>query len=53
MQTSGNTGAFIEGQQYGKKKAKKKQTHRMPDGSIMAGKTHKGAKKAVTKKKGK
>lgn len=52
MQTSGNTGTFIEGQQYGKKKAKKKQTHRMPDGTIMAGKTHKGAKKAVTKKKG-
>ena len=24
MQTTGNTGAFVESQQYGKKKAKKK-----------------------------
>ena len=57
MQTTGNTGAFVENQQYGKKKSKKKQTHKMPDGTIMAGKTHKGAKKvakmAVMKKKGK
>jgi len=56
MQTTGNTGAFIEGQQYGKKKSKKKQTHKMSDGTIMAGKSHKGAKKAakmaVMKKKG-
>lgn len=53
MQTTGNTGAFVEGQQYGKKKAKKKQTHKMPDGTIMAGKAHKVVKKAVSKKKGK
>jgi hypothetical protein len=56
MQTTGNTSAFIEGQQYGKKKSKKKQTHKMPDGTVMAGKTHKTAKKAVkmavVKKKG-
>lgn len=52
MNTTGNTGAFVENQQYGKKKAKKKQTHKMPDGTVMAGKTHKGAKKGIMKKRG-
>ena len=46
MNTTGNTGAFVESQQYGKKKSKSKQTHKMPDGTIMAGKSHKTAKKA-------
>jgi hypothetical protein len=30
MQTTGNTGAFVEGQQYGKKKAKKKPVKAIP-----------------------